>query len=105
MRRDQRLPLPVSSGSRFEDHVERRLVHDAVLTCMDYDMLARARVEVVTDELRVRKGFRHNHRGPAMAASGIGYLGAAFQLVDGAVERREPIAHQVIMVAGTEKAP
>src|ERR1700761_3875661 len=39
-----------------------------------------------------------------MAAPDIGNFGATLQLVDDAVEGREPIAHQIVMVTRAEKA-
>ena len=38
-----------------------------------------------------------------MAAADIGDLGAPLQFGDDAVERREPVADQIIVVAGAEK--
>jgi hypothetical protein len=48
-------------------------------------------MEVVADELRIGEGLGHQHRGPAMAAPDIGHFGAALQLFDDTVERREPV--------------
>ena len=39
-----------------------------------------------------------------MAASDIGHLGAAVQLVDDAIERGEPRTDQIVVVAGAEEA-
>src|SRR5271166_3418873 len=61
-------------------------------------------MEVVTNELGIREGLGHQYGGPAMAAPDVGHLGAALQLVDDAVKRGEPIAHQIVVVAGSEKA-
>ena len=40
-----------------------------------------------------------------MATPDIGDFGTTLQLFDNTVQRGEPIAHQVIVIAGTEKAP
>jgi len=61
-------------------------------------------MEVVADELRVGEGLGHQHGGPAVSAPDIGDFGAALQLFDEAVERRKPVAHQIVVVAGAEKA-
>ena len=66
-------------------------------------LLDRFRMEVVTDELRVRERFFHQHGGPAVAAPNIGDRGAALQLFDNAVEGRRPTGHQIIVVSRPEE--
>src|SRR5207302_5306435 len=60
--------------------LEASVCRDPVLPSMRCSVLDRARMEVVADKLRVRKGLCHNGGGPAMTASDIGYFGAMFQL-------------------------
>src|ERR1700732_4377455 len=60
-------------------------------------------MEIVTNELRIGEGLGHQHGGPAVAAPDISDFGAALQLVYDPVERGEPIAHQIVVVAGAEK--
>ena len=55
-------------------------------------MRDRCVVEVDADELRVRERLRHQHRRSAVAAADVGDLGAALELGDDAVERRQPLA-------------
>src|SRR5258705_6609170 len=64
----------------------------------------RRRMEVVADELRVRKCLGHHDGRPAMPTSDIGHLGAALELVDDAVEGGQPCGDQVVVVARTEEA-
>ena len=40
----------------------------------------------------------------AMTAADVGHLGAALELADHAVERRQPLGHQMRLVAGAEEA-
>src|SRR5438477_7346655 len=61
-------------------------------------------MKVVADELRVRERLRHCDGRPAMAASDIGDLGAARQLLEDAVEGGEPGTDQMVVVARAEEA-
>src|SRR5207237_10519089 len=74
-----------------------------VFPSMRGGMLDRARMEIVTNELRIGEGLGHQHGRPAMAAPDIGDFGTTLQFFDDAGERRKPIVHQIVVVAGTEK--
>ena len=52
---------------------------------------------------RLRERLGHDQRRCAVAAADVGHLGAALELVDHAVERRQPLAQQVRLVAGPEE--
>src|SRR5262245_27411403 len=95
------LLLRITLGRR---DLEASVSCDAMLPSMRPSMLDRTRVKVVANELRVRERLGHQHGGPAMPAPDIGNLGAAFQFFDDAVERRKPIAHEIIVVARAEEA-
>ena len=74
-----------------------------MLARMGLGVLDRARMEIVADELRVRKAFAIITVDHAMAAADIGDLGALLQFCNDAVERREPVADQIVVVARPEK--
>src|SRR5580693_3673869 len=82
---------------------EPGISNDPVLTCMRLGVLDRARVEIVTDKLGVRKSGRHDYGGHAVAAPDIGHPGSALELFDDAIERGEPLTYQVIVVTGAEE--
>src|SRR6516225_1529297 len=83
--------------------LEAGIRRDIVRSGVRSRVLDRARVEVVTDKLRVRKRLRHDYGGQALTAPDIGYPAAALELFDDAVQRRQPVAHQIVQVAGAEK--
>ena len=65
--------------------------------------LDRPLVVVRADELRVRVCLRHQDRRGAVAAADVGDECAALELVDDALERWQPLRHQVGVVAGAEE--
>src|SRR5215470_12440138 len=93
--------LRITLGRR---DLEAGVCRDAVLPGMRRSVLDRAWVKVVTDELRLRKRLRHQYGGPAVPAPDVGDFGAALQFCNHAVERRKPIAHQSVVVAGPKEA-
>src|SRR3546814_13994608 len=60
-------------------------------------------VKVDADEFGVGKGLGHDGRGRAVAAADVGHPGAALQLVDDAVQRRQPLGDEMRLVAGAEE--
>src|SRR5215470_8112871 len=71
--------------------LEASVCRDAMLPGMRRGALDRARVKVVTDELRLRERLRHQNGGPAMPTPDVGDFGAALQFCNDAVERGKPI--------------
>src|SRR5204862_8240382 len=67
--------------------LEHDVVGDAMRGGVRVRRVDRRGMEIVSDELRVRERLRHRDGRPAVAASDIGDLGAAWQLLDDAVER------------------
>ena len=59
---------------------------------------------VGADERRLRERLRHQDRRRAVAAADVGDARAALELGDDAVERRQPRADEVRVVAGPEEA-
>src|SRR5215831_12623397 len=95
------LLLRITLGRR---DLEASVSCDAMLPGVCRSILDRTRVKVIANELRVRKRLGHQHRRPAMPAPNIGDFGAALQFFDDAVERGQPIAHQIVLVAWAEEA-
>ena len=52
---------------------------------------------------RVRERLGHDHGRGAVAAADVGHLGAALELGHHAVERRQPLRHEMRLVAGAEE--
>src|ERR1700730_9165803 len=67
-------------------HFEARVPRHAMRTGVCAGSLDRRRMEVVSDELRLRERLGHRDGRPAMSAPDIGYLGATIELVGDAVE-------------------
>src|SRR5579863_1923088 len=61
------------------------------------------RVEVVTDEPALRKSLRHYQRRKADTAADIGDLGSGRQFRRDAVKGWQPVLHDVVHIARSEK--
>ena len=93
--------MPAVRGRRRD--LELDAVGDAGLVRALARRLDRALVVVGADERRVRERLRHQDRRGAVAAADVGHRRAALELLDDAVERRQPLGDQVGVVPGPEE--
>src|ERR1700722_1808874 len=60
-------------------------------------------MEVVADKSGFREGFRHEYGRKSMPAANVGNGRATFELRHGAVQRRQPRGHQIVLITWTEE--
>ena len=65
--------------------------------------LDRGVVIVEAEELRVGKGFGHDHRRSPVTAADVGHLGSAFELLLHSLERGDPLADEVALIPRPEE--
>src|SRR5262249_61121863 len=85
--------------------LEASVCRDPVLPGMCSGVLDRTRMKVVANELRVRKGLRHDGGGPAMTASDIGHFGAPFQLSTTPSSAGSQLLTRLLWYPGRKKRP
>src|SRR5439155_24335618 len=79
-------------------------IYTARLTRRGFHALDRRRVVVEADERRARERFRHDERRGTVAAADVGDVRTRLELRLRAVERRDPLAHEVRLVRRPEEA-
>ncbi len=94
------MPLIRRRGLGVEAHA---VLHAGLLRALA-GRLDRAEVVVGAREQRLRERLGHQDRRGAVAAAHVGDARPALELVDDAVQRRQPLADQVRVVAGAEEA-
>ena len=84
-------------------HLEPHPLGDAGLGGRFAGALDPARMGVEARERRGREGLGHDDRRGAVAAADVRHARPRLQLLDDALERGQPAAHQVLAVAGAEE--
>jgi hypothetical protein len=86
-------------------HFEVRVGGDPVLFGVDAGLIDRTRMEVVAGECRVRESLGHEDGREPMSASDVDDLCAPLELLDHAVDRRQPGRNEICLIPRPEKAP